>query len=92
MATEFDGLPPAPDREALLDELARCFVQAAVTRLLKEQREAAEGRCSTSEVQRKQPKSRQKSAALAAKIPRTRRRRTDITMRAGVKCKAVGVT
>jgi hypothetical protein len=26
------------DREALLDELARCFVQAAVTRLLRERR------------------------------------------------------
>jgi hypothetical protein len=33
-----DGLTPPPDREALLDELARCFVQAAVTRLLKEQK------------------------------------------------------
>jgi hypothetical protein len=27
------------DREALLDELARCFVQAAVSRLLREQRD-----------------------------------------------------
>jgi hypothetical protein len=26
------------DREALLDELARCFVQAAVSRLLRERR------------------------------------------------------
>jgi hypothetical protein len=34
----FNGLTPPPDRETLLDELARCFVQAAVTRLLKEQK------------------------------------------------------
>ena len=34
----FIGLTPPPDREELLDELARCFVQAAVTRLLKEQK------------------------------------------------------
>jgi len=32
-----------PDREALLDELARCFVQAAVTRLLEELRQASDG-------------------------------------------------
>jgi hypothetical protein len=34
----FNGLTPPPDRETLLDELARCLVQAAVTRLLKEQK------------------------------------------------------
>jgi hypothetical protein len=32
-----------PDREALLDELGRCFVQAAVTRLLEELRQANAG-------------------------------------------------
>jgi hypothetical protein len=32
-----------PDREALLDELARCFVQAAVTRLLQELHQASDG-------------------------------------------------
>ena len=32
-----------PDREALLDELGRCFVQAAVTRLLEELRQASKG-------------------------------------------------
>ena len=32
-----------PDREALLDELARCFVQAAVKRLLEELRQASDG-------------------------------------------------
>ena len=32
-----------PDREALLDELARCFVQAAVKRLLEELRQARDG-------------------------------------------------
>jgi hypothetical protein len=31
------------DREALLDELARCFVQAAVTRLLRERRTIDDG-------------------------------------------------
>jgi hypothetical protein len=31
------------DREALLDELARCFVQAAVSRLLREQRGVGNG-------------------------------------------------
>jgi hypothetical protein len=32
----------SPEGQELLDELARCFVQAAVTRLLKEQAERAQ--------------------------------------------------
>jgi hypothetical protein len=38
---KFQSIPP--DREALLDQLARCFVQAAVTRLLEELRQASDG-------------------------------------------------
>jgi hypothetical protein len=41
--TEPNSPSTPPDREALLDELARCFVQAAVTRLLEELRQASEG-------------------------------------------------
>jgi hypothetical protein len=37
----FPNIPP--DREALLDELARCFVQAAVTRLLEELHQVSDG-------------------------------------------------
>jgi hypothetical protein len=37
----FPNIPP--DREALLDELARCFVQAAVTRLLQELHQVSDG-------------------------------------------------
>src|ERR1700694_2949613 len=37
----FPNIPP--DRDALLDELARCFVQAAVTRLLEELRQVSNG-------------------------------------------------
>jgi hypothetical protein len=41
--TEPNSPSTPPDREALLDELARCFVQAAVTRLLEELRQASDG-------------------------------------------------
>jgi hypothetical protein len=41
--TEPDSPSIPPDREALLDELARCFVQAAVTRLLEELRQMSDG-------------------------------------------------
>jgi len=41
--TEPNSPSVPPDREALLDELARCFVQAAVKRLLEELRRASDG-------------------------------------------------
>jgi hypothetical protein len=93
MAPELDELTPPPDREALLDELARCFVQAAVTRLMKDLREAGDTiqqPCPPREVPL--PSSSQGSAPPARKTRRTRRCRTDIAKRAGVKCKTVGVT
>jgi hypothetical protein len=93
MAPEMDELTPPPDREALLDDLARCFVQAAVTRLMKELREAGDASqppCSSRELPL--PDSGQGSSAPARKTLRTRRRRTDTLKRAGVKCRTVGVT
>jgi hypothetical protein len=39
--SNFQNIPP--DREALLDELGRCFVQAAVKRLLEELRQTRDG-------------------------------------------------
>ena len=89
MASNFDELTPPPDREALLDELARCFVQAAVTRLMKQLRETGEVTqqpCSTPELPLALPDSGQEFAPHARKTRRTRRRRTDTAKRAGVKC------
>jgi hypothetical protein len=94
MASELDELTPPPDREALLDELARCFVQAAVTRLMKELREtgdAIQQPCSTPELPLGLSESGQGSAQPARKTRRTRRRRTDTAKQARVKCKIVGV-
>ena len=94
MASELDELTPPPDREALLDELARCFVQAAVTRLMKELRETGDTiqqPCSTPELPLALPDSGQGSAPSVQKTRRTRRRRADTTKRAGVKCRTVGV-
>jgi hypothetical protein len=95
MAAELDELTLPPDREALLDELARCFVQAAVTRLMKELREAGNAiqqPCSSRELPLPLPDNGQGSAPPARKPRRTRRRRTDTAKRAGVKYEAVGVT
>jgi hypothetical protein len=95
MAPELDELTPPPDREALLDELARCFVQAAVTRLMKGLRDTGDAvpqPCPSREIQLPFPSSSQGSAPPVRKTRRTRRRRTDIAKPAGVKCKAVGVT
>ena len=95
MASEPSELTPPPDREALLDELARCFVQAAVTRLMKELREAGDAiqkPCSSRELPLPLPDGSQGSALPARKTRRIRRRRTDTAKRAGVKCRTVGVT
>jgi hypothetical protein len=95
MAPEFDELTPPPDREALLDDLARCFVQAAVTRLMKELREAGDAiqqPCSSRELPLPLTDSAQGPAPPARKTRRTSRRRTDTAKRAGVKCGTVGVT
>jgi hypothetical protein len=94
MAAELNGLTPPPDRESLLDDLARCFVQAAVTRLMKELREAGDATkpCSSRGLPLPLTDSAQGSAPLARKTRRTRRRRTDTAKRAGVKCGTVGVT
>ena len=95
MASELDELTPPPDREALLDELARCFVQAAVTRLMKELREASDPiqqPCSSPELPLPLPDRGQGSAPHVRKTRRTRRRRSDTVKRAGVKCRIVGVT
>lgn len=93
MGTEPEGLIMLPDRELLLDELARCFVQAAVTRLLKERRESADVvQCHSvpTEPARLTQNVGQPLMALIAITPRVRRRRTHMRARPGVKSKVVG--
>jgi hypothetical protein len=91
MASERQTLGAASDREDLLDELARCFVQAAVARLLKERREAAVGvqcRSPTQEPCRQPSNTGQASLATGVRKRRSRRGRTDVGARPRVKCKA----
>lgn len=63
-----------PDREALIDQLGRCFVQAAVTRLLEELRQANTGlrdKPTSSE-----PSKERANADRTATVRRPRKRRT----------------
>jgi hypothetical protein len=81
-----------PNREELLDELGRCFIQATVTRLLKMQREPSEGSPQHCAPGRHSPQPANIGHAVLAPVSRavrTRRRRTHTTAGSGVKCKPI---
>jgi hypothetical protein len=84
--TEPDDASIPPDREALLDELARCFVQAAVTRLLEELRKASDGlrdKCPSGGHAEKQANPNQDLPAVTVRRPRPRQRKTAARSRRG---------
>ena len=67
----FPNIPP--DRETLLDELARCFVQAAVTRLLEELRQMSDGLPDKSLSKGHSKKQAKPDRAVTVRRPRQRR-------------------
>lgn len=70
----------------LLDELARCFVQAAVTRLLNEQREGHSFQERDPSQSHLPKEDRDVCPIRSARTPRIRRRRVHTELQGGVKC------
>ena len=77
-AEDATGENGPPDREALLDELARCFVQAAVTRLLRERLEPAEKTdpCPPLQERKARTRSATRSPSSVPRRPRRGRRKS----------------